>query len=141
MGLSNESGNFSCYLNSHRFFQSEVLKLYFPTRDPWVAWSVSVPICSSWFICMQMWDYPLYQLPLCPGLELLPCPSWSSCCHLTVSPLCPSPTNSFTVQQPALSRPREHLRLCPFMRQAHQDKKNGPNERTDQSSRKSKTKQ
>ena len=34
-------------------------------------------------------------------------------------PLGPSPTNSFTAQRPALSRPSEHLRLRPFT----QDKK------------------
>ena len=28
--LSCEAGSFSCHLNPHRFFQSEVLRLYFP---------------------------------------------------------------------------------------------------------------
>ena len=53
-------------------------------------------------------------------------------------PLHPSPTYSFTAQRPALPRPSEHLRLCPFMyRHAKtKKKKKGPNERTDQSSRK-----
>ena len=32
------------------FFQSEVLRVYFPALEPWVAWSVSFPSCSSWFI-------------------------------------------------------------------------------------------
>ena len=47
------------------FFQSEVLRLYFPLLEPWVAWSVSLLSCSSWFICTQMWD--------CPVLQLMPC--------------------------------------------------------------------
>ena len=34
--LSCEAGSFSCPLNPHRFFQSEVLRLYFPTLDPGV---------------------------------------------------------------------------------------------------------
>ena len=45
------------------FFQSEVLRLYYPALEFWVVWSVSLPSCSSWFIYTQMWDYPLYQLP------------------------------------------------------------------------------
>ena len=69
MGLSNklfyEAGSFSCHLNPQRFFQSDVLRLYFPTLVPWVAWSVSVPSCSSWFICTQMWESPLCQPPPC----------------------------------------------------------------------------
>ena len=38
-------------------------------------------------------------------------------------PLGPSPTYSITAQQPAVPRPGEHLRLCPFMLQACQDTK------------------
>ena len=38
-------------------------------------------------------------------------------------PLSHSPMYSVTVQLPALPRPREHLRLCPFTKQAHQAKK------------------
>ena len=38
MGLPNEfsceAGCSSCCLHSHRFFQSEVLRLYFPTLEP-----------------------------------------------------------------------------------------------------------
>ena len=51
MGLSNdlscEAGSFSCCLNPHGFFQSEILKFYIPTLEPWVVWSVSLPHCSS----------------------------------------------------------------------------------------------
>ena len=50
------------------FFQSEVLRLYFIGLEPWVLQSVSLPSCSSWFICTQMWDDPLHQ-------HLLACPS------------------------------------------------------------------
>ena len=49
----------------HRFLQPEVLRLYFPRLEPWVAWSVSLPHCSSQFICMWMWDYLVHQLLPC----------------------------------------------------------------------------
>ena len=69
VGLSNElsceAGSFSCCLKPHRFFQSEVLRLYFPALEPWVAWSVSFPSCSFRLIRMQMWDCPVCQLPPC----------------------------------------------------------------------------
>ena len=32
-------------------------------------------ICSSWFICMQMWDYSVLQLPPCLRSSLPSCPS------------------------------------------------------------------
>ena len=80
--LSCKAGSFSCCLNPHRFFQSEVLRLYFPALEPWVVWSVSLPNCSSWFICTQRWDLPLCQPP--------PCSPGSSSCHLSTSPLHPS---------------------------------------------------
>ena len=64
MGLSNElfseAGSFSCHVNPHKFFQPEVLRLYFPMLEPSVARSVSLPSCSSWF--MQR-DCPLHQPP------------------------------------------------------------------------------
>ena len=69
-----EGGCFSCCrLNPHRCFQSEVLRLSFPVLEPWVLWPVSLPSCSSWFIHMQMWDRPLWQLPPCLVLQLHPC--------------------------------------------------------------------
>ena len=50
MGLSNELScetvSFFHSRNTHRFFQSEGLRLYFPKLEPWVAWSVSLPSCS-----------------------------------------------------------------------------------------------
>ena len=79
--LSCETRSVSCHLSPHRFFQSEVLRLYFPTLEPWVKWCVSLPSCSSQFILTQMWDHLLCQP--------LPCPPWSSSCHLAVSPLLP----------------------------------------------------
>ena len=48
-----------------RIFQSEYLRLYFPTLESWVARSVLLPICSSWFIRTQMWDHWLCKLPPC----------------------------------------------------------------------------
>ena len=69
VGLSNElsceAGNFSQRLNPHRFYQSEVLRLYFPTLETWIVQSVSHPSCSSLFICTQMWDHLFHQLPPC----------------------------------------------------------------------------
>ena len=89
MGLSNklscEAGSFSWHLNPHRVFESEVLRLYFPVLEPWVAQSVLLPSCSSGFIYTQMWDHLV-----CRPLPHLP---WYSSCCLASSPLnssCPS---------------------------------------------------
>ena len=61
-------------LQPQRVFQSEVLRLYFPALETWVAWSVSLSSCSFLFIHMQMWDCPVCQLQLpTPVLQLLPC--------------------------------------------------------------------
>ena len=78
MGLSNKlsscaAGSFSCCLNHHRIFQSEVLRLYFPTLESWVVWSISLPSYSSQFICMQMLGRLVHQPPPCPVLQPLPC--------------------------------------------------------------------
>ena len=51
--------------NPHRFFQSEVLELYFPAPEPWVVRSVSLPRFFSLFIRIQMWDHPVCQLLPC----------------------------------------------------------------------------
>ena len=93
MGVSNdlscEAGSFSCHFNSYRFFQSEVLRFYFPTLGSGVAWFVSLPSCSSWFICTRMWDHQVLHLPpchkfsppSCPSLPLLPV--WMNVSSLT----------------------------------------------------------
>ena len=103
VGLSNElsceAGSFSCHLNPPRFFQSEVLRLYFPTLKPWVSKSVLLQSCSSQFICTQMWDrwvrQPLRRPhrpsssclatnPLCPSCPSLPLlPVWMNVSSLT----------------------------------------------------------
>ena len=79
MGSTNElyceARSFSCCLNPHGFFQSEVLGFYFPTLEPWVARSVSLPSCSFWFIPMPIWDRPFCQLLPCqesspPGMSV-----------------------------------------------------------------------
>ena len=92
MGLSNklscEAGSFSSCLNSHRIFQLEVLRLYFPALEPWVAWSVLLPSCSSRFIPTQMWDHLLHQ-PL-PGHLTL-----SDSCSFAVHPLHPGCLSPF----------------------------------------------
>ena len=77
MGLSSElfceAGSFSCHLNLHRCFQSEVLRLYFPTLEPWVERFVSLPSCSSQFIYIQMWDHLFHQPLPCMVCQLPPC--------------------------------------------------------------------
>ena len=70
-----ETGSFSCHCNPHRFLQPEILRLYFPTLEPWATWSVLLPSCSSWLIRMQIWDCPVHQPPPCcisslPGLSI-----------------------------------------------------------------------
>ena len=60
-----EAGSFSCHHNSHRFLQSEILRLYFPMLEPWVMQPVLFPSCSSQFICRQMWDHSVCQPPSC----------------------------------------------------------------------------
>ena len=88
MGLSNkltlEAGSFSCYCNPHRFLQTEVLRLYFPTLEPWFAWSVLLPSCSFRFIRTQMWDS---QLP-CPSSPLASI--FPGMISTTAAHLCPS---------------------------------------------------
>ena len=65
-------------------FSISGLRLYFPALEPWVAQSVSLPNCSSRFICTRMWDLLLHNLP--PHWVHQPPP-----CHKS-SPLgCPSP--------------------------------------------------
>ena len=93
MGLSNElsreTGSFFRCLNRRRFSQSEVLRLYFPALEPWVAQSVSLPTCSSQFICTEMWDHLLHQ-PLPHPVHQLP-----PCCESSLSrlPISAPPTS------------------------------------------------
>ena len=95
VGLSNElsceAGSFPCCrLNPPQVFQSEALRLYFPELEPWVAWPVSLPSCSFWFICTQIWDWLVSQLLLHLIHLLLPCLP-RSCSHcLATSPLRPA---------------------------------------------------
>ena len=63
--LSCEAGSFPCHLNPHRFFWSEILMLYLPALEPWVAWSVSLLSFSSQFIHTEMWNCPVCQPPSC----------------------------------------------------------------------------
>ena len=77
--LSCEAGSFSLCHNPHRFLEPEILKLYFPTLEPWVAWSVSLPSFSSWFICTQMCN--LQPPPRPPGP-----PAAALLCILSASP-------------------------------------------------------
>ena len=81
---------FSRCLNPCRFFQSEVLRVYFPAQESWVAQSVSLPSCSpglSTHKCgtarsssRRLAVSPLY--PSCPSLPLLPV--WMNVSSLTL---------------------------------------------------------
>ena len=53
-----------------RVFSLRSLRLYFPTLEPWVARSISLPCLSSQFICTGMWDCPVHRLP-CPPADTL----------------------------------------------------------------------
>ena len=64
-GLSCETGSFSCCCLNPQVFSVRDLRLYFPALEPWVAQSVSLPSCSSQFICMRVWDLLIYQPPTC----------------------------------------------------------------------------
>ena len=89
--LSWEAGSFSLCLSPHWFLQSEILRLSFPIPEPWVVQSVSLPSCSSPFICMQMWDCLLRQPPPCPHRSsshcLAACPLYPSCPSLPLQPV------------------------------------------------------
>ena len=66
---------FLLLLQPHRFLQSEVLRLYFPMLELCVVGSILLPICSSWCIHTQMWDFSVLQLLPCwesspPGLPI-----------------------------------------------------------------------
>ena len=64
---------------------------------------------------------------------------WQRVVQEPLLPLGPSPMYSVTAQRPVLPCPGEHLRLCPLLHNWHTEtkkKKNGPHERTHQSSRK-----
>ena len=69
------------------FFQSEVLRLYFPVLEPWVAWSISLP---RFFLPV----YPHANMGLPPLPAYTVSPTWSSSCCLAMCPLhssCPPP--------------------------------------------------
>ena len=77
--LSCEAGNFSRCLSPHRFLLPEVLRLYFPTLEPWVAWSVSLPVVP-----------PGLSAHKCKTAQSVSrCLAWSSSHHLAKSPLHP----------------------------------------------------
>ena len=68
-------------------FSIRVLRLYFPTLEPWVVWSVSLPSRSFQFICTGMWDCLVCNPPPHWVRQLPPRPPRSSS-RLPTSPLC-----------------------------------------------------
>ena len=78
-------------------FSIRGLRLYFPTLEPWVVWSASLPCCSSGSIYTRMWGRRVCQPPPCrvcklqPGLlhSTIRHLAGSSSHHLALSPLCP----------------------------------------------------
>ena len=93
VGLSNklscEAGSFSCCCNHHRFLQSEVVRLSFLVLEPWVVWSVLLPVVPpSLSACKgrttrsashHLAVRPLH--PSCPSLPFLPV--WMNVSSLT----------------------------------------------------------
>ena len=104
MGLSNElsceAGRFSCCLNARTFFQSEVLRLYFPMLEPWVvhlSCSTVIPPHLSTCKCgttglpaTTSWDPPGTPCWPAAALPTLLHLTGSSSHHLAGSPLSPS---------------------------------------------------
>ena len=95
-----EIGSFSCHHHPFRFLKPEVLWLYFRMLELWFSRSVSLPHCSSLFICMWIWDHLVHQL-----LNLAAWPVYPNClfpCLLSVwinvSSLTPWLSDFFTVQ-------------------------------------------
>ena len=77
MGLSNdlscEAGSLSCCRPNPHAFSSRDLRLYFPALELWVAWSLSLPRHSSWFIYARMWGLRVCQSPPCGVHQPPPC--------------------------------------------------------------------
>ena len=104
--LSCETDSFS-HGNPHRFLQSEVFRLYFPSLTPWVVQSLLLPSCSSSLSSCEcgtaqstschlacLVRHCLAACPLCPGFPsptLLPL--W-----VTVSSLTPWLSDFLTVR-------------------------------------------
>ena len=82
--LSCEAGSFSHHCNPHRFFQSEVLRLYFLMLEPWVVQSVcsldvppslSARECETTRSTCCPLHHPIHQLLPCHESSVLHCPS------------------------------------------------------------------
>ena len=89
-------------------FSISGLRLYFPTLEPWVTQSVSLPSCSSRLISMWKWDHQLHQPPPHWVHQLLPC---------LAGQLQPCPPHS-TIHHLAGSS-NHHLATCPLRLAAH----------------------
>ena len=74
--LSCEAGSFSHHLNPHKFFQSEVLRLYFSMLEPWVAWSACSPVVPPSLSTRKCGTAPFasFHLTLCTSHHPV-CPS------------------------------------------------------------------
>ena len=68
-----------------RVYSIRGLRLHFPTLEPSVAWSASLPHCSSWFIYVRMWAHRVCQLLPCGFCYLQPGLPRSTIRHLAIS--------------------------------------------------------
>ena len=69
LGVSSAAASTPTGVFSHRF------EALFPCTGALGLRGVSLPSCSSWFICTQMWDRPLCQPPPCHKSSLPGCPA------------------------------------------------------------------
>ena len=82
--LSCEAGSFP-HCQYPQIFTARGFEALISWLESWVAWCVSLPSCSSRFICTQMWDHLVHQpLPCPPFCQLPPCLA-SSPPHLPAS--------------------------------------------------------
>ena len=94
-------------------FSIRGLRLYFPTLKPWVAWSASLPCCSSQFIYMWIWGHRVCQPPPCGVCQLQPGLPRSTICHLSESTSRRLAANPLHPQLP-ISAPPSGLDECFF---------------------------
>ena len=72
-------------------FSIRGLRLYFPELEPWVGQSVSLPHCSTWFLCVRMWGHRVCWWSCCLPCSFhnLPCLWVRPRCHESPPPQLP----------------------------------------------------